>query len=309
MVTPRYLETNRTGKLQTKAAEASGRLSECTLCPRQCKVDRTREELGHCRTGRRAEVASYDAHFGEESPLVGRHGSGTIFFSHCNLLCIFCQNYDISHQGFGREISDEQLADIMLSLQSAGCHNINFVTPSHVVPQILSALVLAADQGLSIPLVYNSSGYDSVETLRLLDGVIDIYMPDFKFWDGQIADQTCQAPDYPQTARDALTEMHRQVGDLTLDRNGLAVSGVLVRHLVLPNGLAGTPEVMDFIANRISPHTYVNVMAQYRPCGKAAEVKALNRTITDEEYQTAVKAATDAGIRRLDQPRRRFVIF
>lgn len=308
MVIPRYLETNRTGKLKSKAAEASARLCECTLCPRQCRVDRTREQLGHCRTGRRAEVASYNAHFGEESPLVGRHGSGTIFFSHCNLLCNFCQNYDISHQGFGHEISDEQLADIMISLQSSGCHNINFVTPSHVVPQILSALVLAADQGLSIPLVYNSSGYDSVETLRLLDGVIDIYMPDFKFWDGQIADQTCQAPDYPQAARDALTEMHRQVGDLTLDRNGLAVSGVLVRHLVLPNGLAGTAAVMDFIANRISSHTYVNVMAQYRPCGKAAEVKALNRSITDEEYQAAVKAATDAGIRRLDQPRRRFVI-
>jgi len=306
---PRYLETHRSGKLQSKAVEAKRRLSNCAMCPRGCRVDRTQDLRGHCRTGRQAEVASYDAHFGEEAPLVGSRGSGTIFFSHCNLLCNFCQNFDISHQGFGHEISDAQLSDIMLSLQASGCHNINFVTPSHVVPQILSALVLATDMGLTIPLVYNSSGYDSIETLQLLDGVIDIYMPDFKFWDAQIADQTCQAPDYPQIARDALIEMHRQVGDLILDRNGLAIKGMLVRHLVLPQELAGTPEVMAFIAEQISPRTYVNVMAQYRPCGKAAEVKSLNRSITDEEYQIALKAAVDAGIKRLDQRRRRFVLF
>lgn len=240
---------------------------------------------------------------------MGSNGSGTIFFSHCNLKCNFCQNYDISHQGLGREISDDQLADVMLSLEASGCHNINFVTPSHVVPQILSALSLAADQGLSIPLVYNSSGYDSVETLQLLEGAIDIYMPDFKFWDSKIADQTCQAQDYPQVAREALSEMHRQVGDLSFDGNGLAVSGLLVRHLVLPQGLAGTAEVMNFIANQISTHTYVNIMAQYRPCGKAAEVDALNRPITDDEYQKALEAATDAGIRRLDKRRRRFILF
>lgn len=307
--TPRYLETHRTGELKSKAFDASGRLHECAMCPRGCRIDRTQDERGHCRTGRRAEVASYDAHFGEEEPLVGSRGSGTIFFSHCNLLCNFCQNYDISHQGFGHEISDAQLADIMLALQASGCHNINFVTPTHVVPQILSALVIAVEQGLTIPLVYNSSGYDSVETLQLLDGVIDIYMPDFKFWDGNIADQTCQAPDYPEIAREALIEMHRQVGDLTMDRSGLAVKGVLVRHLVLPHGLAGTPDVMAFIANQISARTYVNVMAQYRPCGKIAKVRALNRYITDEEYQEALKAATDAGITRLDQRRRRFLLF
>ncbi len=306
--TPCYIETHKSGQLQAKAAEASRRLSECTMCPRECQVDREQDERGHCRTGRRAEVASYDAHFGEEEPLVGRRGSGTIFFSHCNLLCNFCQNYDISHQGFGHEITDAQLSDIMLALQASGCHNINFVTPTHVVPQILSALVLAVEQGLTIPLVYNSSGYDSIETLRLLDGVIDIYMPDFKFWDAKIAEQTCEAPDYPDVAKDALVEMHRQVGDLTMDRTGLAVKGLLVRHLVLPDRLAGTPEVMAFIANRISPQTYVNVMAQYRPCGRAAEVKALNRSITDDEYQKALEAATAAGIQRLDQRRRRFVL-
>ncbi len=306
---PRYIETHRNGELQAKASEASRRLSECNMCPRGCRVDRSQDERGHCRTGRRAEVASFDAHFGEEAPLVGRSGSGTIFFSHCNLLCNFCQNYDISHQGFGHEISDAQLSDMMLSLQATGCHNINFVTPTHVVPQILTALVRAVDKGLSIPLVYNSSGYDSVETLQLLDGVIDIYMPDFKFWDEKIADKTCQAPDYPQIARDALVEMHRQVGDLTLDPSGIARQGLLVRHLVLPRGLAGTPEVMTFIADHISPRTYVNVMAQYRPCGKAGEVKALNRSITDEEYQNALKAAVKAGIQRLDQRRRRFVLF
>ncbi|MEJ2155616.1 MAG: radical SAM protein [Desulfobacteraceae bacterium] len=304
-----YIKSYRDGTLQARAEDALEKLSECTLCPRHCRIDRTRDQHGYCSTGRWAEVASYDAHFGEESPLVGRHGSGTIFFSHCNLLCNFCQNYDISHRGFGREMTDEQLADIMLSLQSSGCHNINFVTPSHVVPQILSALVLAASQGLTVPLVYNSSGYDSVETLRLLDGIIDIYMPDFKFWDAKIADQTCQAPDYPKVARDAVTEMHHQVGDLVLDPSGLAVRGVLIRHLVLPDGLAGTSEVMDFIANRISANTYVNVMAQFRPCGRAAEVKALGRSISDTEYQDALKAAADAGIQRLDRPGRRFVLF
>jgi putative pyruvate formate lyase activating enzyme len=300
---------HRSGALQARAAEASERLTECTLCPRYCRVDRTRDQRGYCHTGRRAEMASYDAHFGEEAPLVGRHGSGTIFFSHCNLLCNFCQNYDISHKGVGHEVSDEQLAEAMLSLQATGCHNINFVTPSHVVPQILSALVLAADGGLTIPLVYNSSGYDSVETLGLLDGVIDIYMPDFKFWEPQIADKTCRAPDYPKVARASVAEMHRQVGDLALDRNGLAISGLLVRHLVLPDGLAGTAEIMDFIANRISPHTYVNVMDQYRPCGRAAETKGLDRSITEAEYQDALKAASDAGIERLDRPHRNFILF
>lgn len=283
------------------------RLADCTLCPRQCGVDRTIGETGYCQTGSKTVVAGFDAHFGEEAPLVGEHGSGTIFFTHCNLLCNFCQNYDISHQGVGRSVSDHGLADIMLSLQSSGCHNINFVTPSHVVPQILSALSTAAGKGLNIPLVYNSSGYDALETLQILDGVIDIYMPDFKFWDSEIADQTCQAPDYPDIAKTTLIEMHRQVGDLSMDENGIAISGLLVRHLVMPRDIANTEKIMAFIASRISPDTYVNIMPQYRPCGKASRIEALNRTITTKEYEKALSMATDAGIRRLDQRRRIFV--
>lgn len=283
------------------------RLTDCHLCPRQCAVDRTSGETGYCQTGSKAVVAGFDAHFGEEAPLVGERGSGTIFFTHCNLLCNFCQNYDISHQGVGQSVSDHRLADMMLSLQSSGCHNINFVTPSHVVPQILSALSIAAEKGLKIPLVYNSSGYDALETLQILDGVIDIYMPDYKFWDSEVADQTCQAPDYPDIAKTAVIEMHRQVGDLSMDENGIAISGLLVRHLVMPRNIANTENIMTFIAGQISSDTYVNIMPQYRPCGKASQIEALNRTITTKEYEKALNAARDAGIRRLDQRRRIFV--
>jgi putative pyruvate formate lyase activating enzyme len=254
-------------------------------------------------------VASYNAHFGEEAPLVGQKGSGTIFFSHCNLLCNFCQNFDISHGDAGSEVSDRELAGIMLDLQAGGCHNINFVTPSHVVPQILSALVLAAKNGLEIPLVFNSSGYDSVDTLKILDGVIDIYMPDFKFWDSSIAEQTCRAPDYPEATRSAIIEMHCQVGDLALDADGVAMHGLLIRHLVLPHDLAGTRQVMAFIADKISTQTYVNIMDQYRPCGRAAEVKSMGRTVTAEEYAQAVAMAHKAGITRLDRPRRVYMLY
>lgn len=308
-IIPIYRKSYNNGELHKKAKEAANRLSDCTLCPRQCRVDRTSGETGYCRTGANAVVASYNAHFGEEAPLVGEHGSGTIFFTNCNLLCCFCQNYDISHQGIGREVTDAHLADIMLSLQASGCHNINFVTPSHVVPQILSALLIATEKGLNIPLVYNTSGYDTVDTLQILNGVIDIYMPDFKFWESEIAEQTCQAPDYPQIAQKALIEMHRQVGDLTMDENGLAVSGLLVRHLVLPQNLANTKEIMIFIASRISPDTYVNIMPQYRPCGKAAQIEALSRSITHTEYKQALKEASEAGIHRLDQRRRTFILY
>ena len=306
---PRYCSAHRDSRLKAKARQALAQLHNCTLCPRRCKVDRTIGQKGYCHTGAQAVVASYDAHFGEEAPLVGRNGSGTIFFTHCNLLCNFCQNFDISHQGEGCEVSDQELAQVMLNLQSAGCHNINFVTPSHVVPQILSALIIAADKGLTVPLVYNSSGYDSVDTLKILEGVIDIYMPDFKFWDSTIAEQTCRAPDYPEVARRAIIEMHRQVGDLVIDSDGVASGGLLVRHLVLPQGLADTSHTMAFIADQVSRNTYVNIMSQYRPCGQAAEVAAMARPITEKEYLEALADARAAGITRLDRRRRAFLLF
>ncbi len=304
---PRYLATHRNSELSAKAEQAAALLNKCILCPRKCKVDRTADELGFCGTGRLAKIASFNAHFGEESPLVGEHGSGTIFFSHCNLGCSFCQNFSISRGKEGQAITDAQLAQVMINLQQMGCHNINFVTPTHVVPQILAALVIAADKGLNIPLVYNSSGYDRVETLQILDGVMDIYMPDFKFWSNDIAELTCRAGDYPEMARKALTEMHRQVGDLKIN-NGLAESGLLVRHLVLPESMAGTAKVMQFLANKLSPDTYVNIMAQYRPCGDAYQTKALARAVSKLEYETALMETQQAGITRLDRRRSVFIL-
>lgn len=302
---PLYLETQLGAKVQQAAAE----LSHCTLCPRQCGVDRTAGETGFCRTADKAVVSSYNAHFGEEAPLVGRHGSGTIFFTHCNLMCTFCQNYEISHLGEGYEVTNSQLADMMLNLQEAGCHNVNLVTPSHVVPQILAAVQIAMQRGLRIPLVFNSGGYDKIETLQMLENVVDIYMPDFKFWDKAIAEQTCQAPDYPEVARQALLEMHRQVGDLIIDQTGLARHGLLLRHLVLPNGLAGTREIMRFVATRISTQTYVNIMPQYRPCGRAAETPELSQALSSQDFEAALQAAHEEGITRLDQRRRTFLLW
>jgi putative pyruvate formate lyase activating enzyme len=304
---PAYIKTFKKGWLQEKIKAAYKLLGSCKLCPRKCGVDRLSGETGVCKTARRALVSSYNPHFGEEKPLVGTKGSGTIFFTHCNLLCLFCQNFDISHEGYGQEIADAELAAIMLALQRHGCHNINFVTPSHVVPQILSALEIAIQQGLSVPLVYNSGGYDLPSTLKLLEGVFDIYMPDFKFWDPQIAESACQAKDYPEIARNALREMHRQVGDLTVDQDGTAQRGLLIRHLVLPNGLAGTREVMRFIAQEISTNSYVNLMSQYRPCGRASEVNGLNTFLSPADFQTAQQEAKAEGITRLDQPGRVFL--
>lgn len=264
-------------------------------------MDRLNDERGFCRTGRRARVASFHAHYGEESPLVGRFGSGTIFFSSCNLLCCFCQNYEISHQGEGAEIEAKDLAAIMLELQQRGCHNINVVTPTHVVPQILEALLLAVENGLSIPIVYNSGGYDRVPTLELLREIVDIYMPDFKFWDEQWAERYCNASDYREIAVSALKEMYYQVGDLVLDSHGIAERGLLVRHLVMPHGVSGTKEIMEFLAKEISPHTYVNVMDQYRPCGLAHQDEYINRRISGREHSEAIEWALGAGLKRLDQ--------
>lgn len=303
---PGYIALLKTGQLAARAETARKLLKACNLCPRKCSADRLGIELGACRTGRRAVVASYDAHFGEEAPLVGQNGSGTIFFSHCNLGCIFCQNYDISHKGAGQPVSDEELAEMMLALQHTGCHNINFVTPSHVVPQILTALEIAAGSGLQVPLVYNTSAYDRASTLRLLAGIIDIYMPDFKFWDPRTAEQAAGAPDYPARARRAIREMHRQVGDLVIDADGVARRGLLIRHLVMPAGLAGTEQIMAFIADDISEDTYVNVMAQYRPFGRAAEIEALAAPLDRTAWHQAMAAARKAGLHRLDRPRRIF---
>jgi len=303
---PTYLESLRSGELDRRIETAVESLKCCTLCPRNCRVDRLAGETGICNTAERAWVSSFNPHFGEESPLVGSHGSGTIFFTHCNLLCAFCQNFEISHLGEGRPVTGDQLASIMLELQKSGCHNINFVTPSHVVAQILQGLKPAAEAGLRIPLVYNSGGYDKVETLRLLDGIVDIYMPDFKFWEPEVARNACNAPDYPDRARRALKEMHRQVGDLVVDGDGIARRGLLVRHLVLPHGQAGTRDILRFIAEEISTETYVNIMRQYRPCGRAADIAALADYPTPEEFDAALEAARQAGIHRLDRPRRVF---
>ena len=296
-----YLTLHEHGTLTERIAEAQKMLSSCRVCPRKCKVDRQSDEKGVCQTGIKALVSSYAPHFGEESPLVGSGGSGTIFFTHCNLLCLFCQNFEISHLGQGLETETGQLASMMISLQRQGCHNINFVTPSHVVPQIFSALPKAIEKGLTVPLVYNSSGYDSPETLKLLEGVVDIYMPDFKFWSRESAKRYANAPDYPEVARDAILEMHRQVGDLVLDDDGVAVKGLLVRHLVMPGGLDETGEIMRFLARKVSRDTYVNVMDQYRPCGKAYQCPPIDRRLSNAEHQEALGLARDAGLRRLDE--------
>ena len=300
---PIYLETYHGGFLQQKVETAIAMLKECMVCPRKCRVNRIKGKKGVCRTGRLALVSSYNPHFGEEDSLVGTGGSGTIFFTNCNLLCIFCQNYDISHLGHGQEVIAEELAAIMIHLQGMGVENINLVTPTHVTSQFLEALPIAIEKDLCLPIVYNSSGYDSVETLKLLDGVVDIYMPDLKFASSELAARYCNAPDYPETAKAALKEMHRQVGDLVLDERGIARRGLLVRHLVMPDNIAGTRELMGFIANEISKDTYVNVMAQYHPAGRANRFSEINRSITDNEYAKAIKDTLKTGLHRLDERR------
>ncbi len=307
MFLPSYIETHRTGKLTESIKKAYKILENCRLCPRECEVNRLQNEKGICRTGRSAMVSSYNPHFGEEDPLVGVNGSGTIFITNCNLLCVFCQNWEISHLGEGSEVDSKALAGMMLHLQRQRCHNINFVTPTHVVPQILDALPHAIERGLNVPLVYNTGGYDAVESLRLLEGIFDIYMPDFKFWDTEMARKYLKAPDYPERAREALKEMHRQVGDLTLDENGIALKGIILRHLVMPGGVAGTREIMRFIAKEISVNTYVNIMDQYRPCGNAYKYPPLNRPITRDEYEEALRAAREEGITRFDKRERRMI--
>jgi len=297
---PGYLRPMDSRELHARVEAARELLGKCRVCPRHCAANRVEGETGVCRVGADPVVSSYGPHFGEESPLVGRRGSGTIFFTDCNLRCVFCQNSDISHGAEGRQVSAESLAAMMLSLQEQGCHNINFVSPTHQVPGILAALEIAVARGLRVPIVYNTGGYDSVETLRILDGIIDIYMPDCKYSDNETAGRLSRAPDYWDRNREALAEMHRQVGDLACDGNGVAQRGLLVRHLVLPNDLAGTAEVMGFLAS-LSANTYVNVMAQYRPSYQAMEYPELARPITAREYTDAVEMAHEAGITRFDE--------
>jgi len=297
---PNYIKAYKEGILKDKAEILYRQLKNCNLCPRNCHADRLSGDLGTCKTGELSEVSSYMPHFGEEKPISGTYGSGTIFFTHCNLLCNFCQNFDISHKGKGQPVTPRELANMMLSLQDMGCHNINFVTPTHVLPQILQALVIAINDGLHIPLVYNSGGYDHVSTLKHLDGIIDIYMPDFKFWDREISSKTCQAPDYPEVVKAAVSEMQRQVGDLKINSFGIAERGLLIRHLVLPEGLAGTENVMEFISSQISPGTYVNIMDQYRPWGLALENGKLQRPISKYEFIKALNSAKKSGVSRLN---------
>ncbi len=296
---PSYRSAYESGKLDEVSGELYSRMESCTLCPRNCNVNRLDGETGICNTGSKAMVSSYGPHFGEEDVLVGTYGSGTIFFTNCNLLCNFCQNYDISHLGKGREVNNKEIADMMLELQNRACHNINFVTPSHVIPQIAEAVNIAAERGLNIPLVYNSGGYDSVDSLKLLDGIIDIYMPDFKFSDPDIAETTCDARDYFEIAKKAIKEMHRQVGDLKIDDNGLAYQGLIIRHLLMPEDSAGTEEIMGYMAGEISKNSYINIMDQYYPHGQVEPGSGIDRPITYGEDRRARKIAREKGLERI----------
>jgi len=300
---PAYLKLYASGELAQRVENARQHLKSCDLCARYCKIDRTKQ-VGVCRTKTKARVASFSPHFGEENPLRGWRGSGTIFFSWCNLRCQYCQNYDISQSPAGDELDARELATIMLWLQKAGCHNINLVSPSHVVVQILEALLVAIEHGLKLPLVYNTGGYDSPESLALLDGVIDIYMPDMKYSDPEIALQMSRVKDYPRINQDAVREMHRQVGDLILDEKAIAQRGLLIRHLVLPEDHAGSEQIFRFLSQEISRNTYLNVMAQYRPAFRARKFPPFDRPLKREEYQAAINLAHQFGLHRLDSRNR-----
>lgn len=304
---PAYLKLLKSGELSLRVEQAYQHLEDCDLCARYCHINRKLTIKGAvCHTGERAAVNSFGAHHGEEDPLRGWQGSGTIFFSWCSLRCVFCQNWEISQKGLGHEVEPKELAEMMLSLQAQSCHNINFVTPSHVVAQIIAGVNIAAQKGLHIPLVYNSGGYDSPEALALLHDIIDIYMPDMKYGSSRIARKYSKVRDYVEVNFAAVKEMHRQVGDLQLDKNGIAQRGLLVRHLVLPGELAGTEVVVAFLANDISTNTYLNLMDQYYPCYRASENPPLDKPLASQEYQQALAITKKYGLLRLDHRQERY---
>jgi len=293
---PSYLDSYNNGSLKKVADKAWGLLTSCEICPRRCKVNRLKDELGFCKTGLKAKVCSFMSHHGEEPPISGSKGSGTIFFTNCNMACVYCQNYEFSQLGQGREIQVQEIAEFMLELQGMGCHNINFVTPTHVMPQILKSLVIAIEKGLNVPLVYNTGGYELPEILKLLDGIVDIYLPDMRYGDSQMAQIYSQAPDYPRYNQASLKEMHRQVGVAELDSHGIIKRGVIIRHLVLPHQISGTEKVMRFIAEELSKETYISLMSQYMPYYKASSFKEIARRLTEDEYEEAKQLMEKWGL-------------
>ncbi len=301
MLTPSYIELYESGVLQKRADKAIRDLESCMVCPWECGVNRLQNQIKVCRTGRYARVSSYFPHSGEENCLRGWRGSGTIFFSWCNLRCVFCQNYDISQQEAGIEVSAERLAEMMIELQDQGCHNINWVTPEHVVPQILESMLIAIEKGLRLPIVYNTSAFDSLESIRLMEGVVSIYMPDFKYWNEDKSKRYLKTPEYPEAARQAIKEMHRQVGDLILNEQGLAQKGLLLRHLVMPGSAEDRMRIFDFISKEVSSATMVNIMGQYHPSGKVNDRKypEINRSLRAGELIQAIDLAKNAGLTRI----------
>ena len=293
---PIYLEAHHSGRLNQLIEETFRLLESCCICPRQCKVNRLNGESGFCKTGLNPKVCSFLPHHGEEPPISGDRGSGTIFFSHCNMACAYCQNYEFSQMGSGKEVGFEELADYMLQLQDMSCHNINLVSPTHVMPQFLKALSIAIPKGLKIPIVYNTGGYELPEIIKLLDGIVDIYLPDMRYADDKMSVKYSSAPDYPKYNQEALKEMHSQVGVAKTDNEGIIKKGLIIRHLVLPDNIAGTEQIMKFIAIELSKDTYISLMSQYFPYYKAAQHKEILRRITSEEYESAKAAMEKYGL-------------
>jgi len=293
---PAYTASNSKGALDKAIDAAFSMLESCCICPRRCKVNRLKNEQGFCKTGLLPKVCSFMPHHGEEPPISGTRGSGTIFFSHCNLNCVYCQNYEFSQQGQGREVEFADLAGFMLELQNMGCHNINLVTPTHVMPQILKALKIAVEKGLKVPIVYNTGGYELPEAIKLLEGIVDIYLPDARYADNETAIKYSSAPDYPKYNKFAIKEMQQQVGVARIDKEGIIQRGLIIRHLVLPNHLSGTEKVMRFIAEEVSPETYISLMSQYLPYYQASNFQDIARRLTQEEYEEAKEIMYKYGL-------------